>query len=83
METKLVFIHTVDHSRVILHDRDPNVIGSDYVNANFVGVSKIIMELWPKWSTIIIGTQESLFSGFSLVFSATGMAPFQTGKAIG
>ncbi|XP_068699267.1 tyrosine-protein phosphatase non-receptor type 11-like [Montipora capricornis] len=28
-----------DHSRVILHDRDPNVIGSDYVNANFVGPS--------------------------------------------
>ena len=29
----------VDHSRVILKERDPNVIGSDYVNANFVGVS--------------------------------------------
>ncbi|KAL9970307.1 hypothetical protein ACROYT_G022661 [Oculina patagonica] len=28
-----------DHSRVILKDGDPNVIGSDYVNANFVGPS--------------------------------------------
>lgn len=33
------FIHTVDHSRVTLQDMDPNVIGSDYINANYVGVS--------------------------------------------
>ena len=33
------FIHAVDHSRVILKERDPDVIGSDYINANFVGVS--------------------------------------------
>ena len=26
---------------------------------------------------------DSKHAGFSLVFSATGMAPFQTGKAIG
>lgn len=28
-----------DHSRVILKDADQNVIGSDYINANFVGFS--------------------------------------------
>ena len=32
-------IHAVDHSRVILKEMDPNITGSDYVNANFVGVS--------------------------------------------
>lgn len=55
MEIKLVFIYIVDYSRVILYDRDLNVIGLDYVNVNFVGVSKIIMEFWFKWSIIIIG----------------------------
>lgn len=27
---------TVDHTRVVLGETDPNVIGSDYINANFV-----------------------------------------------
>ena len=27
---------TVDHTRVILHDADPEVVGSDYINANYV-----------------------------------------------
>lgn len=33
------FINTVDHSRVLLKDMDPDVVGSDYINANYVGVS--------------------------------------------
>lgn len=28
----------VDHSRVILQGRDPNIPGSDYINANYVKV---------------------------------------------
>ena len=31
---------TVDHTRVVLHDGDPNVVGSDYVNANYITVSR-------------------------------------------
>lgn len=42
------FIHTVDHSRVTLQDMDPNVIGSDYINANFVGVSWHTKTLFKK-----------------------------------
>lgn len=30
--------HLVDHSRVILQGRDPNIPGSDYINANYVKV---------------------------------------------
>lgn len=26
----------VDHTRVILHEHDPNVVGSDYINANYI-----------------------------------------------
>ena len=35
----LSLLHSVDHSRVVLRGGDPNVVGSDYINANFVGVS--------------------------------------------
>ena len=35
----LSLLHPVDHSRVVLRGGDPNVVGSDYINANFVGVS--------------------------------------------
>lgn len=28
----------VDHSRVVLQGRDPNIPGSDYINANYVKV---------------------------------------------
>ena len=35
----LFFFHSVDHSRVVLLAGDPYVVGSDYINANFVGVS--------------------------------------------
>ena len=27
---------TVDHTRVILKDSDPTVVGSDYINANYI-----------------------------------------------
>lgn len=30
------FVSTVDHTRVILKEADPNVSGSDYINANYV-----------------------------------------------
>lgn len=29
----------VDHTRVVLHDVDANVVGSDYINANHISVS--------------------------------------------
>ena len=29
-------LFTVDHTRVILKDSDPSVIGSDYINANYI-----------------------------------------------
>ena len=35
----LSLLYSVDHSRVVLRGGDPNVVGSDYINANFVGVS--------------------------------------------
>lgn len=35
----LLLIISVDHTRVILKDDDPNVSGSDYINANYVSVS--------------------------------------------
>lgn len=36
-------LHSVDHSRVVLRGGDPNVVGSDYINANFVGVSYFLI----------------------------------------
>lgn len=32
----------VDHSRVILDNAEPNIVGSDYINANYVGVSFLL-----------------------------------------
>ena len=39
----LSLLHSVDHSRVVLRGGDPNVVGSDYINANFVGVSYFLI----------------------------------------
>lgn len=33
------FLPQVNETRVILKDTDPNVVGSDYINANYVRVS--------------------------------------------
>lgn len=38
----------VDHSRVILQGRDPNVPGSDYINANYVKVRLLEEAICPK-----------------------------------
>lgn len=35
-----LFAVPVDHSRVILKDRDTDVIGSDYINANYIQVRR-------------------------------------------
>ena len=32
----LTFLPTVDHTRVILRDGDPSIVGSDYINANYI-----------------------------------------------
>lgn len=37
-------IPAVDHSRVILHDADPNDPGSDYINANYIVVHMSIIQ---------------------------------------
>ena len=29
-------LFVVDHTRVVLKDSDPNVVGSDYINANYI-----------------------------------------------
>lgn len=41
----LIVIFLVDHSRVILKGRDPDVIGSDYINANYLDVSQLTFDL--------------------------------------
>lgn len=55
------FIHTVDHSRVTLQDMDPNVIGSDYINANYVGVSwhtkTMLKKKKSKWTGVLKATK--------------------------
>lgn len=38
----------VDHSRVILQGRDPNIPGSDYINANYVKVRFLKDGCMPK-----------------------------------
>lgn len=38
----------VDHSRVILQGRDPNIPGSDYINANYVKVRLLKAGSTPK-----------------------------------
>ena len=38
----------VDHSRVILQGRDPNIPGSDYINANYVKVRVLKDGSMPK-----------------------------------
>ena len=38
----LIFI-TVDHTRIVLRDGDPQVIGSDYINANLITVSSYVV----------------------------------------
>lgn len=35
----LLFPHKVNDTRVILQDTDPDIVGSDYINANYVKVS--------------------------------------------
>lgn len=39
------FLPQVNETRVVLKDTDPNVVGSDYINANYVRVS--LQSLWP------------------------------------
>jgi len=38
----IIFI-TVDHTRIVLRDGDPQVIGSDYINANLITVSSYMV----------------------------------------
>lgn len=45
-----------DHTRVVLHDGDPNVVGSDYINANYITSEEDSLE--PKKT--YIATQGSL-----------------------
>lgn len=39
----LLFLFPVDHTRVVLNDRDPNEPGSDYINANIIMVVSAVM----------------------------------------
>ncbi len=32
----IVLVYVVDHTRLVLHNNDPEVVGSDYINANFI-----------------------------------------------
>lgn len=41
-----IFYHAVDETRVILQDGDPNMVGSNYINANYV---KVCLELGNKY----------------------------------
>lgn len=43
------FLSQVNETRVILKDTDPDVVGSDYINANYVRVS--LQSLWPHSNT--------------------------------
>lgn len=45
----LFFFPQVNETRVTLKDTDPNVVGSDYINANYVRVS--LQSLWPHSNT--------------------------------
>lgn len=38
-----LFLFAVDHTRVVLNDRDPNEPGSDYINANIIMVVSAVM----------------------------------------
>lgn len=38
-----VLLFAVDHTRVVLNDRDPNEPGSDYINANIIMVVSAVM----------------------------------------
>lgn len=40
------FFSQVNDTRVILQDTDPDVVGSDYINANYVRVS--LQSHWPR-----------------------------------
>jgi len=33
----------VDHTRVVLKDGDPEVPGSDYINANYISVNSLLV----------------------------------------
>lgn len=37
-----IYILPVDHTRVVLHDGDPNEPVSDYINANIIMVSMLL-----------------------------------------
>lgn len=37
-----ILYFSVDHTRIVLRDGDPQVIGSDYINGNLISVSKYI-----------------------------------------
>lgn len=39
----LLFLFSVDHTRVVLNDGDPNEPGSDYINANIIMVVSAAM----------------------------------------
>lgn len=55
----------VDHTRVVLNDMDPNVPGSDYINANYIRVGhfsfsaykistcKICLSLLLNWNWVL------------------------------
>ena len=39
----LLFFFSVDHTRVFLHDGEPEAVGSDYINANKIVVSCFVV----------------------------------------
>lgn len=41
IKTAHIFLPQVNDTRVCLHSTDPNDVGSDYINANFVKVSRV------------------------------------------
>ena len=47
-----------DETRVVLLDRDPAVIGSDYINANYISVSYTLVYLY-LWLGVAISLDNS------------------------
>ena len=74
------FTHAVDHSRVILKDADQNVIGSDYINANFVGVSSppnSVFNIPSQVYTCICTSQNTVSLCLANCFKCTDFYPRQ------
>jgi len=48
----------VDHTRVVLKDGDPEVPGSDYINANYISVNSLLVSRF----FLLLFTEENFLS---------------------